>query len=165
MDNADLVFAWQHYRDQAAAAELFNNVVQLRDYIIAKYSRKHSIEATEYQSIADVVFTNAINSYTDCNVKFSTYFARLLFRRIRDTWVKKKLKTSSLSSKVVVVAPRRTKLLEYCSILPPLNAKIIWMKYQDNKTDEEIANDLQVNRLTITRLHHSSLEKLKAALT
>lgn len=164
MNHVELVFAWQKYRDQDAAAKLFAEVEKLRDYICNKYSRIHSVEFTEYQSIADVVFTDAINSYSDKNVKFSTYFAMLLFRRIRNNWRLKRVKTKSLSNRIIITKPKKTHILEYCSLLPPLNAKIIWMKYQDNKTDAEIATDLNLNRLQITRLHHKSLKQLKEAL-
>mgnify|MGYP006935469845 CR=1 FL=1 len=163
MTNIDnLVINWQIYRDQTAATQLFELVKGVKFAIIHKYA-KTVIAASEYESIANRAFVDAISTF-DFSVEFKSYFATILRRKIVSFWRKKRVNTDNLSDNVVVVAPQYSDISEYCALLSPINAKVIYLKFVEGKTDKEIASQLGTSRSTVTTINNKSLEQLRAAL-
>lgn len=164
MTNLDnLVIDWQISRNQNSATQLFDLVGSVKFAIIRKYA-KTELAATEYESLANTAFVDAISTF-DFSVRFTTYFVLVLKRRIRDWWRKKRIDASELSTNFVVVAPNRNDISEYCAILSPIQAKVIHLTFVEGKTVREIADEIGVNYATVSRMNKKALEQLREALS
>lgn len=164
----ELVSLWQQNKDENAASELFSQIETLKKYFIRRYVRLSSInDDSEYESIANIAFTKAINTYsTEFQIKFTTHFVNIFKRKIISCWRKKKIKTNTISDKTCVVGRHYTDLSDYyLGLLSPINAKVIHLKFVENRTNEDVGNLLGLKEKRVERMGNESLEKLKRALS